>query len=314
MSQNKQKIIALILFVILLIAIPVTLKFGVQQQQNVVQKAAWFTGQQEYYCNQALTVQLIPLPEDPQECQGGTFSGANHFQTTILVKAKPGSLGAYTVKWRWVSFWCPNEDPHAPCVFSNAAATADTGVQTSGLTGENSAFATAKSAMITPPAQYAGQVCGYYQTDFAFYVYDNTNQATLLCTKINASQLNDPKFIADTNNNAAWCHTNTSCTNVTPSPTATPTPPVTPTNTPTPTPTPGVTSTPTPTPTPGPSATPTPTPTPGPTATPTPTPGITVTPTPRPTLPPTGPGNTIMGIGIAGVAAAAVGTLLLLGL
>lgn len=300
MSQNKQKIIALILFVILLIAIPLTLKFGVQQQQNTQQHAAWFTGQQEYYCNQALTVELIPLPEDPQECQSGTFSNANHFQTTVLVKAKQGSQGAYTVKWRWLSFWCPNEDPHAPCVFSNAGATADTGVQTGGLTGENSAFVTAKSSMIAVPSQYAGQTCGYYQTDFAFYVYDNTDQATLLCTKISASQLSDANYIVDTNNNAAWCHTNTTCTSTTVTPSPTPTVPVTPTNTPTPTitPTPGVTST--------------PTPTPGPTATPTPI--LSVTPTPRPTLPPTGPGNTIVGIGIAGAAAAVIGTVLFLGL
>lgn len=74
---------------------------------------------------------------------------------------------------------------------------------------------------------------------------------------------------------------------VTPTPTATttpsPSPTITPTPTPKPTPSPSPTVTPTPTPTVKPSPSPTVTPTPTPTSTPSPSPTVTPTPTPKPT-------------------------------
>lgn len=294
MSQKTQKIIAIILFLILLAAIPLTLKFGVQQQQQTEQKASsQVPRQQQYACGNFLTV-ILSTPIETPDCtgNGGNLSGLTSFKTSIIVKAKDGSQGAYQVKWAWAQFWCPTEDPSKPCLDNGTLASGQ-----GGLTGNNTAFVTADSAVKTPTDAFKGQACGYYQNDFGFQVFDNNAPDKQLC-----GVSLDLNALASTNNNASWCHSTVTCKVTTPTPTLT--------TTPTPTPTVTITTTPTPTPT----VTITPTSTPGPTSTPTPTIGITVTPTPRPTLPPTGPNNTILGIGLAGAAAAIIGAALLLAL
>ena len=295
-TQNAQKIIALALLAILLVAIPLTVWYGQQQQQVQQRAASVIPREQHYTCGSLLTVVLSTPIETPDCTQNsGVVNGLTSFQTTEIIKAAPGSTGAYHVKWAWAQFWCPTEDPHAPCLSSGILTTGE-----GGLTGDNAVFVTAASAVKTPDSQYAGQACGYYQNDFGFQVSLNDNPAVLCGVSLDINSL------AQTNNNASWCHSGVSCNVTTPTPTPTvvtptPTTPVTPTVTPTPT-TP-ITPTPTTvinTPTPGPSATPTPT--------------TVVTATPKPTLPPTGPGNTIMGIGVLGAAAAVIGTVVLLAL
>ncbi|HXS14711.1 MAG TPA: hypothetical protein VN711_01135 [Candidatus Saccharimonadales bacterium] len=287
-SQKVQKILAIILVIFILVMIPVTLFFATLQRQNTRQNAALqVPGQQHYACGPNLTVLLTPLPETPDCSQnGGNVAGLQSFQSSVTIRAQSGSTAAYNVHWMWVQFWCSTEDPSAPC-YDNMTVRKDKTPAEEGLTGDNAAYVTAISDVRSPNP--GNSACGYYQNDFGFSVYDNNNPGVMLC-----GETLDANTIAhSSNNNASWCHSGVSCTT-----TPTPTPTVTPT------PTPGVTETPTPTPTPTPG--PTATPTPGPTATPTP---IVVTPTPRPTLPPTGPGDTIVGIGLAGVAAAIVGTI-----
>ncbi len=247
---------------------PVTIK----QQQ-----AAWQVNDiQTYPCGQYLKVQLIPSYA-PACDSNGYNSSLTSYQTSVQVKALNDasfqSHGQYHVHWKWASYWCSTEDPHAPCIASNASATTEKDGD-DGLTGNNSIFVTAESRNIQPTGQFAGLACGYYQTDFAFYVTDNNTNQTVCGISIN-----DP---ASNNQNAAWCHTGTTCT----VPPATPTTGVT--VTPTVTPTTGVTVTPTATPTSTPDCdgdtdtsdpsedqectTPTPTATPTPTGIPTATP------------------------------------------
>ena len=211
-------------------------------------QAAWFEGQQHYACGPYLTVLLTPNSET---CNGSNTGNIGSYQSSIKVTAAAGSQGAYAVHWKWASYFCPTENPSAPCLQNEKDSS---GVN--GLTGDNKAFVTAYSPVNAPSGQYAGQVCGYYQNDFAFYVTNNNNPNQIIC----GISLNNPGTL---NNNASWCHTGKSCTVPTPTPTVTPTP--TPTVTPTATPTPSVTPTPTVTPTVTPTPTvvpPTPTPTP----------------------------------------------------
>ncbi len=167
----------------------------------------------------------------------------------------------------------------------------------------------------------AQQACGTFQNDLTFSYSWNGRSC---------GPGNPTTGVRFQTMNWGFCETaNATCT-APPTKTPTPTTPVnTPTDTPpdTPTSTPGITLTDTPTdsptdtPTGGVTTTPTNTPPPGSTPTPTPTrpPGSTPTPTvpivstsPKPTLPPTGPGDTIFGIGVAGVALALVGVLFVL--
>lgn len=299
-SPKVQKFSALGLLLLILLAIPFTLS-QVGQNQTVSQNASWAVPQEQHYaCGGNLTVLMDTAPENPV-CTSGSISDGSlkSFQSTVILKASSGSVGAYTVHWKWDSFWCPHEDPHAPCL----SPIGSTGEQTGGLTGNGSAFVSATSKAL--PAN--PQACGYFQNDFGFYVVSNDNPSQVLC---GASLSN----LGTTNNNASWCHTNTSCTapSDTPTPgitvTDTPTPGITVTDTPTPsdTPTPGLTITPTDTPNPS----NTPTDTPNPSDTPTP---VIVTTTPKPTLPPTGPGNTFVSIGAIGLAIALGGLALSLG-
>ncbi len=309
-NTNVQKYTALGLLLLILAAIPLTLS-QVKTQQTTQNHAAWqVTQEQHYACGGNLTV-LMDLDNatkgfsngESPDCTGGSGyisdGSLKAFRSSLILRAQSGSAGAYTVHWKWDSFWCPNEDPHAPCLTPIGS----TGEQTGGLTGDNAIYVTATSKTFPNNPQ----ACGYFQNDFGFFVVDNNSGATLC--GISLSNL------GNTNNNASWCHTGTSCSNSTPTPTPTPTTPVTPpTNTPTITPGVTVTDTPTatvtPTPT-GPTSTPnpsnTPTPTGNPTATPTAPVTVIVTPTPKPTLPPTGPGSTLVNIGFAGIAIALLG-------
>ncbi len=308
MSQQVQKFLAVGLILFLLVAIPLTIWFGVQQQQTSENHAAQQVPKEQHYaCGSSLTVLLSAASETPS-CtadSGYIRSGLTSFQTSIILKAQSGSSGAYRVKWAWAQYWCPTEDPHAPCL-SNGSIHAGEG----GITGNGAAYTTATSAVKTPTSEFVGQACGYYQNDFGFQVFSNDNPDKQLC----GISL-DLASLGNTNNNASWCHSGKSCETITPTatPTDTPTPTVTPTTTPsqhkacqnnacvvvdgqgsdscsqdsdcqtvTATPTPGPTST------PGPSA------------------------TPKPTLPPTGPGNLVVGIGVAGAAAVVIGAIVVL--
>ncbi|MGH7246326.1 MAG: hypothetical protein ACREGI_05355, partial [Candidatus Levyibacteriota bacterium] len=190
-----------------------------------------------------------------------------------------------------------------------------------------------------PAGKYAGLTCGHYQDDFSFNYNGSSTVGNGYC------HYGSVVPVETSPGGGTYCGFD--CT-VTPTPTNTPTPtvpvdtptpttPITPSDTPTATPTlPFDTPTDTPipsvtdTPTSGPSATPTNTPTgtltptvtntPGPSSTPGPThppyPTSTIGPTRpiaiRPTLPATGPGNTIVGIGVAGVVLLVAGGLLFL--
>lgn len=168
-------------------------------------QAAWFTGTQQYACGQYLTVLLTPNSET---CNGSNTGNIGSYQSSIKVTAASGSLGAYAVHWKWGSYWCATEDPHAPCVASNAQNIQySSGVD--GLTGNNSAYVVANSPVNKPNGQFAGMTCGYYQNDFAFYVTNNDNPNRVIC----GISLDNP---GANNNNASWCHTGTSCVAPTP--------------------------------------------------------------------------------------------------
>lgn len=281
-SQQFQKILAIVLILFLLVIIPLTLSALKTPTVTTNHAAFQVPGQQHYSCGPSLTLLLTPLPESP-DCSGnsGYVHGLTSFQSGVVLKAQTGSVGAYTVHWMWVQFWCATEDPHAPC-YDNMTTRTDQTSDERGITGNGHQYVTAMSSVKSPANGYSA--CGYYQNDFGFAVYNNDNPNQMLC----GETLDANSIAHSTNNNASWCHSGVVCSAVTP------------TSTPTPTPTQGVTPTPTLTPTPGPSTTPTP----GPTATPT----IGVTVTPGPTLPPTGPGNTLLGVGLAGIVSAIVGT------
>ncbi|HET9947138.1 MAG TPA: hypothetical protein VFQ63_03680 [Patescibacteria group bacterium] len=239
------------------------------------QAAWWGNGDDQHYqCGAYLRVILHPLNDS---CSTGTSSSLTSYSSSMTLKAQNDSnfhsQGAYTVKWGVASYWCPTEDPHAPCL---SHLDENGGIHTSGLTGDNAAYATLTGGT-SSSGQFAGQACGYYQNDFGFYVYDNNRPGTILCGIYPLAV----SSLGNTNNDASWCHTGHTCTVPTPTPTVTPRPTATPTVTPrlTATPTPTGRPTATPTPTGRPTATPTPSGTPTPTATPT----VTVTPTMTPT-------------------------------
>lgn len=237
-------------------------------------QAAWWGGgaDQHYQCGPYLRVILHPLNDS---CSTGYSSSMTSYSSSMTLKAQNDSnfhsQGAYTVKWGVASYWCSQESSSAPCL-SNL--NDNGGVHTSGLTGDNKAYATLTGGTHSS-GQFAGQACGYYQNDFGFYVYDNNNPGKILCGIYPLSV----SSLGNTNNDASWCHTGHTCTVPTPTPTVTPTPTSRPTATPTPTGRPTAT----PTPTGNPTATPTPTTTVTPTETPTATPTETLTPTVTPT-------------------------------
>lgn len=296
-SVNTQKILVVILVLFLLVVIPVTIWFGVQQQTNTQNHAAFLNPNQKTYpCGSSLSVIVIPVSEN--KCSD------NAYQSVVQVKAAPGSKGAYQVHWKWSSYWCTDAgtgNPTPKCKDTTYYQETNSTSSTQGLTGNNAAFVTASSPVGQSKGPYAGQVCGHFQNDFAFYVTPNDSPSTILCG-ISGDAFKNPGLINQTN--ATSCSTNVACTQTSPTPTNTPTPSATDTPTITDTPTPTViTDTPTPT-----EITPTDTPG-GPTSTPVP-PTVTV----KPPLPPTGPGNTVIGIGLIGAAAAVIGTIVILAL
>lgn len=214
MKNVLLKIVAPLLAIIAMLAF-ITLYNPVKESQ-----AAWLEGTQHYACGPWLTVQLIPNTET---CNGSNNGNISSYQSSIIVKASAGNQGAYAVHWKWASYFCPTEDPHAPCLQHEVDST---GV--GGLTGNNTAFVTAYSPINRPSGQFAGLTCGYYQNDFAFYVTNNNNPSQIIC----GISLNNP---GAHNQNASWCHTGVTCAVPTPTNSPTPTASPTPTNSPTPT-------------------------------------------------------------------------------
>lgn len=260
-------------------------------------------GPQQYSCGNDV-IEVAPS-EDPA-CSSGTVSGISSYSSTATVRITSGSQPV-VIYWVWGKYFCPTESS-GPCLQS-----AGTNKNTQQLLPGSSVSAVATSTR--PSAPYSA--CGYYQNDFAFQIYtnDNGNPGTLLCYHGN---VDNP---GQSNSVYAFCHSGTSCSvpTATPTsrPTVTPTPTGRPTATPTPTGIPTVTPTVTPTPTGKPSVTPTctptvtltptvtptgtltPTVTPSVTSTPTPTATGTVTPTDIPTNTPTGTVTPVLGISTA---------------
>lgn len=291
-------------FIIILLALPITL-YLVQQQQETRQRAANFApvNGTNFSIN---AKEGTPCPDGQQNkvsSYGGIFEVTSKKNQTVNVVIH--------------RFFCPSgsvqscgENESPPQVIGSKTFT----------TGQMIPF-TADTYSPVPP--YTGQACGTYQVDLEFVGFNSyTYQSAFWChTNIDCKA-------------ATPTPSNTPVPSSSPTPTDTPSVTPTPSDTPTPTetPTPIVTETPTPFPTgtPNPSATPTPTTTPGPTntpnpsatVTPTPPPGSTNTPTVpptvivrKPTLPPTGPENNgIVLTGVAGAVITILGALLLLGL
>ncbi|HEX7042615.1 MAG TPA: hypothetical protein VF189_05180 [Patescibacteria group bacterium] len=298
MSTKVQKIIAIVLFIILLAAIPFTLKFGVQQQQNTQQKAT--TELYKGGLDSCGHIKVTSITETPSECVNNGRPDLTSYTTTAYIVSADG--GTYqNVNVKWFGFWCKNASELGGDPTNSYACLKNEQDNTKVLT----ITSTAQSFAVTVNPVESGVnygACGRYQTDFTLsYTYNGKS-----CT------FGTSPFDFSTTANVlgyGYCWAKTAdC--VGPSLTPTLTPEVTDTPTPTleitdtPTPTQQITDTPTPTQ----QITDTPTPTQG--ITDTPTPGPTATITPRPTLPPTGPGDTILGIGLAGVAAAVIGTIL----
>lgn len=285
-QQGAQKILVVILLLLLLIAIPITIRFGAQQQQTTSQHAN--TGGDNTDSCGLVTVKFA---EQPAACTGSasvnpvvpSLSSYTTTATLTNTSSKTVSFG-----WVWAAHFCPKGSDRTG---SNLACLLNTVLAKGECTLAPGQSCDAVSNAISPSvAGFSGQACGFYQNDFSFITKD------LQCTYGSYDN------VSTAPGGFSWCNAGHDCTTVTPTPTETPTPTPTPSETPTPTPTPTVTPT------------ETPTPTPTQVVTPTPTQGVTPTPTPQPTLPPTGPGNTLVGIGVAGGVLAVVGVALLLAL
>lgn len=336
-SPNFKKYASFSLLAVLLIAIPLLVYeiTNLQNTQTINQHAAWVVPQtQTYYCNSALTVTLAlggiggnySVAESP-DCSSG-FNKVSSFQSSVIIKQKSGSVGAYAVHWMWAQFWCQNPNA-SPCLDNGSGQEHVVGLDTA----QNPTIV-AQSDVRQANAPYTGQACGVYQNDFGFYITDNSDpNKTHLCT---TNIVLSTSGLGNRNDNASWCNTQTQCivqstptptpTHIptptdTPIPSATPTvppsdtPTIIPSDTPTETPTPGLTITPTDTPTMTPTGTLTPTNTPTPTTPnqPTNTP-VAPTVTPKPTLPPTGPGNVFVSTGLVGAAIVVIGLVFAIGL
>lgn len=316
MSQKTQKIIAFILLAILLIAIPITIRFGAQQQQQPQQNAnvALYRGGVDS-CGH---IKVSQITENPAECANNGHPALTSYTTTAFIVSADG--GTYSnVNVKWYGFWCKNKAETGGDPTNSGACLKNEQDHSDTITVSK----TAQSFAITVNPVEAGVnygACGGYQTDFTLSYTFNGKKCTFGTSPFDFST------VANVLGYGYCWSNNPNCT----VPTATPTPTqhkecrqnacvlvpgdgndlcsgdsdcqtVTPTATPTPT------DTPTPTVV-------TDTPTPGPSATPTPTVPVVATSTPRPTLPPTGPGNTILSVGLIGAAAAVIGTVVILAL
>jgi len=298
MSPQFQKILAIFLLLFLLAAIPVTIWFGALRQQQTQQKAETRVTGSDSCGNIDVTTNENPV------CPNGHPSGSlNSYSTTYTLHNK--SSKSFTIHYLAQTYFCSKPSAVGGSACLSCYKPTDTSVTIGGgqSTPVGGVTRHPDEDMTNNCAGASFSNCGWYQNDFSFEYMDGSTK----CQFGTIDGINIRAF--------GWCNTGKDCSVV--SPTPTPSPSVTPT----PSPTPGTTPTATPSPslTPGPTATPTqgPTPTPGPTATP--TPGSTATPvppttTPRPTLPPTGPGNVLVGIGLAGVAVAIIGAVIVLAL
>lgn len=309
-TQRTQKLLAIFLLLVLLVAIPLTIWFG-SQQQNVVQKA-----NVELYrggLDSCGHIKVSSITEDPATCVNNGRPDLTSYTTTAFVVSADG--GTYpNVQFKWFGFWCKNAaelggDPtnSFACLKNEQDATKTVTVSS-----------TAQSFAITVNPVEAGVnygACGRYQTDFVLSYTLNGKSCTFGTSPFDqtttANVLGYGFCWAKVADCVAPTVTPTPTVPLTPTETVTPTATATPTDTPTPTPTISVTPTATPTPTPTGIVTPTDTPTITVSPTSTPAPTVVVV---KPTLPPTGPGNIILTIGLFGVVLAAVGTVIILAL
>ena len=244
-------------------------------------QAAFFPTAAQHYTCQTAHITLSPQGEDPN-CSSGTNTSASHYTSTVSVVIT--GTGHYKLFWGAAAFWCQN--PQAQSCHQVLSGSVSNSMDVDLNTGSKSV-----TIPVTAHSGFNNQACGVFQSDFGIYLADkHGNRITSAGCPIAFS--GNVGSLWQSNNMAAYCHTNNMCI----APTATPTQTPTPTNTITPTPTQGITPTSTPTqgvtptptqgvtPTPTQGITPTPTSTPVPTATPTqgitPTPTQAITPTP----------------------------------
>lgn len=319
---DKRIFIGLSIFVILLLALPLTI-FEVQQQQQTQQKASSGPNNQGDTCG----FTTVTFAEIPASCAINNSQPAGSLHTysssaTISLARNIGSGKKIVIDWDSMAHVCATNselhDPNGACLSNGAY---QQGQCT--LTDSNSTCTMTSATQSVDGKynnQYNGEGCGIFQTDFAF----DFNGATNVISSPAQCHYGTNIRVATEPGGFTYCNAGACTVQNTPTPSLTSTP--TPGTTNTPTPTPGITVTDTPTPTvtntPTPTATgtqtPTPTSTPGPSATDTPgptatnTPGPTATPTPitntpHPSLPPTGPNNTFVTIGIVGALALIAG-------
>jgi len=160
MSQKVQKIVALILLLVLVIAIPLTVWFGKQQQQTQ-QKAStkvWNGGT-------ACGVHVAFENESPSCTSAGVAT--NTYTTTVRLTSADGA--SHSVSYLFESFWCKdaselgdNTNPTA-CIkrVRNNNQTISVGP---------GAGVMVTSAIQTASSYGFGSACGVYQTDFSFMV------------------------------------------------------------------------------------------------------------------------------------------------
>ena len=318
---KNPKFLGLLSLLIIVGGLPIAL-YEVQQQQEIRQRAAT-----QNYTNMDVCGNLVALggPGGVTESPScGTPSNPvssttfDKYSTSVVVQNNGSAT--ITVTFTWEKYWCdykssagqfcggPDDPNHNGTLHTQQPQTAT--------------LAHGQTVTLNSGVNQARDACGIFQNDLTF----SYTLGSRTCGPGNPST--GRRF---STMNWGYCETsNPTC--ILPSDTPTPT---VPTNTPTSTLTPPPSDTPipsdTPTPTASPSATPTNTPAFTPTVTPTgtltptlsPTPTLTPppgsTPTPtiivvKPTLPPTGPGNTLIAVGLIGVAISVIGIALLIGL
>ena len=312
-------------FLVVLAGLPVAL-YEVQQQQTSQQHAAT-----ENYPNMDVCGNLVAIsPKVAENPVCGTPSNPvastsfDQYSTDVSVQNQGSAT--ITVTFTWEKYWC-NYKSSAGLFCGGPDDPNHSGTT---HTQQTKTVTLAKGDTVDLPSgiNQAKQACGTFQNDLTFSYTLNGKRCGPgnHSTGVSFSTMNWG-FCQTSNPLCAMTPTPTVSPTITPTTTITPTETITPTDIPsdTPSPTASPSATPTSTPPATPTVTPTGTLTPtlSPTVTPTgvptntPPPGSTPTPTiivVRPTLPPTGPSNTIVAIGLVGVAISVLGLALLIGI
>lgn len=300
-------------FLIILAGLPVAL-FEVQQQQTINQHASTGNYPNMDVCGNLISISPVTeSPSCPTSISSTTFS---KYATQATVQNK--GAATITVTFTWEKYWCNYIAKSSNGSLLHVCGGPDDPNPNGTLHTQQTKTVTLKpgdSVVLESGINQSTQACGTFQNDLTFSYTLNGRQC---------GPGNPATGVRFQTMNWGYCETaNTTC--VVP-PTSTPTPTLTPTglptDTPTPTPLPSDTPTPTipdtPTVTPTGTLTPTLSPTATPTGAPTDTPVPPGSPTPtiivvKPTLPPTGPSNTIVAVGLVGVAISVLGLALLIG-